>query len=352
VSGVGVAVSPFSGGYSIGYDGLLTIRPDGRLYVQSGIGNHGTHSVMDTARLAADVLGMPWERVEVVFGNTAKHVPWTCTSDGSQTIQAMTRANHAAAMDARRKLQTIAARDLGGSPDDYEVAGGRVFRRGTASRGIDFAQAATRAIALGGAFDGHELPADIHAMTKTSATALAGLGVMGVAKDTYPHDGSTHSYVIGFAEVEVDVETGAVRLVDYTAIADVGTVVNPRSLSGQVLGGGCMGIGHALTQRWTFDPHYGLPVTRRFHHVRPLTILDVPPDGMHAEALDIRDPDGPVGARGVGEPPVGAGAGAVLAAIGDAIGYEMFTRMPVTADVVLSSLAAGKRVHPTLAAHL
>ena len=352
VSGVGVSVSPFSGGYSIGYDGLLTIRPDGKLYVQSGIGNHGTHSVMDIARLAADVLGMPWERVEVVFGSTAKHVPWTCTSDGSQTLQAMTRANHAAAMDAKRKLQAIAARDLGGAPDDYEVRGGRVLRRGNPSRGLDVGQAATRAIALGGAFDGHELPADIHAMTKASAMALAGLGVMGVAKDTYPHDGSTHSFVIGFAEVEVDVETGALRLVDYTAIADVGTVVNPRSLSGQLLGGGCMGIGHALTQRWTFDPHYGMPVTRRFHHVRPLTILDVPPDGMHTEALDIRDPDGPVGARGVGEPPVGAGAGAVLAAIGDAIGFDMFKRMPVTADVVLSSLAAGKRMHPPLAAHL
>ncbi|MDH4063009.1 MAG: xanthine dehydrogenase family protein molybdopterin-binding subunit [Acidobacteriota bacterium] len=352
VRGVGVAVSPYSGGYSVGYDGLLTIRPDGKLYVQTGIGNHGTHSVMDIARVAADVLGMPWDRVEVVFGSTARHVPWTCTSDGSQTMQAMSRANHAAAMDAKRKLQAIAARDLGGRPDDFEVNGGRVFRRGAPVRGLDVGQAAARAVALGGQFDGHDLPADIHPMTKTSATALAGLGLMGVAKDTYAHEGSTHSYVIGFAEVEVDVETGAVTLLDYTAIADVGTVINPRSLSGQVLGGGCMGIGHALTQRWTFDPHYGLPVTRRFHHVRPLTMLDLPPDGMHCEALDLPDPDGPIGARGVGEPPVGAGFGAVLAAIGDAIGYDLFQRSPVTADVVLSSLAAGRRVHPTLTAHL
>ena len=350
--GVGVAVSPFSGGYSVGYDGLLTIRPDGKLYVQTGIGNHGTHSVMDTARVAAEVLGQPWDRVEVVFGSTARHVPWTCTSDGSQTTQAMSRATHAAAMDARQKLQEIAARDLGGGPGDYDVRGGRVFRRGAPSRGLDVAQAAARAIAIGGRFDGHELPADLHAMTKASAAALAGLGVMGVAKDTYPHDGQTHSYVIGFAEVEVDVETGVVRLVEYTAIADVGTVINPRSLSGQVLGGGCMGIGHALTQRWTFDPHYGMPVTRRFHHVRPLTMLDVPPDGMHCLALDLRDPDGPIGARGVGEPPVGAGFGAVLAAIHDAVGDGMFQRTPVTADIVLSSLAAGRRVHPPLTAHL
>ena len=206
-------------------------------------------------RRARACRGSAWR---CVFGSTAQHVPWTCTSDGSQTTQAMTRANHAAAMDAKRKLQAIAARDLGGRPEDYALSGGRVFAR-TPSRGLDVADGARRAIALGGEFDGHELPADIHAMTKASATALAGLGVMGVAKDTYPHDGRTHSYVVGFAEVEVDVETGAVRLVEYTAIARRRPVVNPRSLSGQVLGGGCMGIGHALTQRWTFDPHYGMP---------------------------------------------------------------------------------------------
>ena len=85
---------------------------------------------------------------------------------------------------------------------------------------------------MGGRFDGHELPADIHAITKASATALAGLGLMGVAKDTYPRDGDTYSFVIGFAEVEVDVETGHVTLVDFLGVGDVGTVVNPRSLTG------------------------------------------------------------------------------------------------------------------------
>ena len=60
---------------------------------------------------------------------------------------------------------------------------------------------------------------------------------MGVAKDTYPRDGDTYSFVVGFAEVEVDVETGKVDLVDYLAVGDVGTVVNPRSLHGQMIGG-------------------------------------------------------------------------------------------------------------------
>src|SRR5207247_1290858 len=186
VRGIGIAVSPFIGGYSIGYDGLMTIRPDGKLYVQSGAGNLGTHSVIDTARVAAEVLDAPWDSVEVVWGDTSKHLPWTCTSDGSQTMHAISRSNHAGAMDARQKLVEIAAMDLGGRPDDYRVGGGRVFHGRDRSRQLTFAQAAQRAIDLGGRYDGHELPSNIHAATRAAANALAGRGLMGVAKDTYP----------------------------------------------------------------------------------------------------------------------------------------------------------------------
>src|SRR4029079_3174234 len=100
VRGVGVAIGPHGSG-SVGFDGLMTIRPDGKLYVQSGVGNLGTHSVIDLARVAADVLAMPWDRVEVIWGDTSKHVPWSCMSVGSQTTHAMTRANHAGASDAK-----------------------------------------------------------------------------------------------------------------------------------------------------------------------------------------------------------------------------------------------------------
>lgn len=335
--GLGISVSPFIGGYSIGYDGLMTIRPDGKLYVQSGVGNLGTHSVIDTARVAAEFLDMPWENVEVVWGDTSKNLPYTCTSDGSQTIHAMSRANHAAAMDARQKLLEIAAMDLGGRPGDYALAGGRVHHRSNPSRHLTFSRAAQRAIEIGGRYDGHELPSAIHATTRASAAALTGTGLMGVAKDAYPHNGETHSYVIGFAEVEVDVETGVVRLVDYAAVADVGVIINPRALGGQVLGGSCLGIGHALTQTTVYDPHYGVPLAMRFHHTKPLTILDVP-TGMRHAALDLPDPETPVGARGVGEPPVGAGLGAVLSAIADAVGDDIYRRIPVTPDVVLAAL--------------
>ncbi len=350
VRGVGVAVGPHGAG-SIGFDGLMTIRPDGKLYVQSGVGNLGTHSVIDLARVAADILAMPWEKVEVIWGNTSKGLPWSCLSVGSQTTHAMTRANHAAAMDAKQKLQEIAARDLGGSASDYELGGERVFRRGNPGRGLTYAQAAARAIELAGRFDGHELPSDIHAVTKAAATLNAGLGLMGVAKDNYPRVGDTYSFVAGFAEVEVDVETGVVTLVDWLGVADVGSIVNPRSLIGQINGGCCLGIAHALFQKIVYDPHYGLSLAPKFHYSKPMTILDIPLE-MKAVALDIPDPETPIGARGVGEPPVGAGFGAVLNAISDAIGVDAFRRAPVTSDVVLMSLTHGKRMHEPLQSHI
>jgi xanthine dehydrogenase molybdenum-binding subunit len=350
VRGIGVGVGPYVGG-SIGFDGLMVIKPDGKLYIQSGIGNLGTHSVFDCMRVAAEVLNMPWEQCEVTWGNTEKNLPWSCVSAGSQTVHAMTRANHAAASDAKKKLQEIAATDLGGSPDDYDVGNERVFRKGSPGRGLSFAQAAQRAIALGGTYDGHQLPENINAFTKTSATALAGQGLMGVAKDAYPRDGSTHSFVIGFAEVEVDVETGAYAIVDYTAVADVGTVLHPRSLNGQVFGGSMLGIGHALAQKWVYDKQYGLPLAKRFHYNKPPTILDAP-HVVKLDALNLPDPETPVGARGVGEPPVGAGFAAVLTALADALGDDVFRRAPVTADMILTSLESGSPQHDALTAHL
>src|SRR5262245_35314507 len=104
--GIGVAVSPYSGG-SIGFDGLFIIKPDGRIQFQSGIGNLGTASMFDVHRQAAEMLDVPWEQCDVVFGSTVKNLPWTCVSAGSQTAHAMTRAAHAAATDAIKKLQEI-----------------------------------------------------------------------------------------------------------------------------------------------------------------------------------------------------------------------------------------------------
>ena len=280
------------------------------------------------------MLGVPWEQCDVVLGNTAKNLPWTCVSAGSQTAHAMTRAAHAAATDAIKKLQEIAAKAHGGNPDAYKVAGGRVSGPGG---GMTFAQAAQKAIELGGKFDGHELPEDINAFTKTSATALAGQGLMAVAKDAYPRDGQT-------AVLRRRLRGSRSRHRDRRLPRRSTTRRSPTSArsstraacGGQLFGGSMLGLGHAVSQKWAYDQHYGVALARRFHHNKPPTILDAPHQTYSGTRSNLPDPETPTGVRGVGEPPVGAAYGAVMNAIADAVGDEVFRRSPVTPDIMLT----------------
>jgi xanthine dehydrogenase molybdenum-binding subunit len=349
VRGVGVSLSCYVGG-TIGFDGLLVITPQGRVQFQSGIGNLGTEAVIDVHRAGAERLGIPWEICDIVWGDTSKHVPYTCASGGSQTTHAMTRASYAVADEAKLRLKEIAAKTHGGKPEDYEVANQRVFHKGGGG-GMTFAEAAQRAIVLGGIYDGHEANPEVNKMTKASVMGLAGQGLVVSAKDKFPHDGNSFSYVAAFAEVEVDVETGKYFINDFLAYADVGTVLHPAALGGQILGRTTLGIAHAIGQKWVYDPHYGAPVARRFYSNKPPTILDVPND-MQWEALDIPDPETPVGSRGIGEPPVGGGCAAILNALADAVGDEIFRRAPVNADTILASLEAGRPMQHPLMAHI
>ncbi len=354
VTGIGMALSTFSAGAS-GVDGLFVIKPDGRMYIKSGIGNLGTGSTFDMMRAAAEGMDMPWEKCEVAWGDTSRHLPWSCSQGGSSTAHAHTRANWAAVLDARQKMQEIAARDLGGSASDYETGGERVYRRGNRSQGMSFARVAQRAIELGGTYDGHELPEDINGMTTASATALAGQGLMGVAKDNFEEGGRRMSFVAGFAEVEVDVETGDIKLIDYAAGCDAGTIIHPKTFEGQIFGGAIQGFSVALSQKWVYDRRWGLMMAKRFYSNRPPGFLDVPHERpMKWGAADLPDPFNPLGAKGIGEAAQGAGSGAVVVAIADALGQAdgYFYRSPVTRDMILTQLEQAPTGHDRLTAHV
>lgn len=99
---------------------------------------------------------------------------------------------------------------------------------------------------------------------------------MGVATDNYGGDGSIYSWQAGFAMVELDVETGHVDILEYIGWADCGIVIHPRSLHAQELGGSIQGMGMAMTQRWVFDPRYGVPFANRLYTARPPGFMDVP----------------------------------------------------------------------------
>lgn len=346
VIGVGVGQAYHSAGSS-GFDGLVRITPDGKLHVHTGVGNLGTYSYSSTARVAAEVLGYSWENTVIERGDTRKHLPWNNGQFGSNTSFTMTRTNYVAAIDALGKLLEIAAIELGGSTEDYDIGDERVFNREDPSIFITYADAAAKAIEYGGRFSGLSAPEDINQITSRSVAALAGTGLIGVARDNLEHEGTPPGLAVGFVEIELDTETGKFEVLDYLGVPDCGTVLHPRGLEVQTKGAAVMGFGMAGFERHAYDPQNGLPAATSLWQSKIPTYLDVP-SPMDFAAVDMADPQNPVGARGVGEPIQGCAAAALLCAIADALGGHQFNRVPVTADMILNAASGLEQSHAPL----
>ena len=346
VTGVAVGQAFHSAGSS-GFDGLVRITPDGVLHIHTGVGNLGTYSYAATSRVAAEVLGYDWERCQIHRGDSSLGLPWNNGQYGSNTSFTMSRTNYAAAMDAVGKLREIAARRLGGSPDDYDIANEAVFRRSNPSSRLTYAQAARIAIELGGRYSGEEAPEDVNPMTRASVAQLAGSGLVGVARDNLRQTGMVPALAAGFIEIELDMETGAYEIIDYLGVADCGRVMHPQSLANQIRGGAVMGFGMGGSERHVYDPRWALPGAVGFHQAKPPSYLDVPSE-MGWAATDIADPNNPVGVKGVGEPLMGCAAAALLCAISDALGGHYFNRNPIVADMVVNAANGRSQPHRPL----
>jgi CO/xanthine dehydrogenase Mo-binding subunit len=346
VRGVGVGTAYHSAGGN-GFDGLVRITPDGKLHIHTGVGNLGTYSHTATSRVAAEVLKANWDNCIVVRGDSRNHLPWNNGQFGSNTSFTMTRTNYAAAVDAVAKLKEIAAMDLGGAPGDYDIGNETVFLRSDPTKSLTYARAAQRAIELGGKFDGHVVAEDLNVMTKASAAGVAGTGLVGVAKDNLARTGTVPALAAGFIEIELDLETGKFDILDYVGVADCGTVLHPMGLSTQIKSGAVMGIGMASSERHIFDPQNGLPANVGLLQAKPPSYLDVP-SVMSTAAVDVADPQNPVGSKGVGEPVQGCAAAALLCAISDALGGHYFNRTPVMADMIVNAAAGRAQSHQPL----
>ncbi|MDZ7642833.1 MAG: xanthine dehydrogenase family protein molybdopterin-binding subunit [Woeseiaceae bacterium] len=337
VRGLGIGQGYHSAG-SDGFDGLVRITPDGRIHLHSGIGNLGTYSYASTTRAAAEVLKCDWEDCIIHRGTTEANLPWSSYQAGSNTTFTHQRANYVAALDAVDKLKQIAAQRLGGDADDYDIDGKRVFRVSNPDQGMTYAEAATEAVALGGAYSGQEMPEEIHEITRRAVTNLAGSGLVGVGKDTLRQEGVVPGLAVAFTEIELDLETGKYDILDYVGIAECGTVVHPQGLAAQMCGGAVWGMGMAGMERHVYDPQNGLPANIGFHQCRIPTYLDTPPH-IRTGAVDIPDPQSPFGSRGVGEPAMGCSVAALTSAIADALDGHTFSRTPVSPDMIVNYVA-------------
>jgi xanthine dehydrogenase molybdenum-binding subunit len=346
VTGVGVGTAYHSAG-GRGFDGLVVLTPGGKLNIHTGVGNLGTYSHSGTARVAAEVLKMDWENCVVVRGDSSRHLPWNFGQFGSNTSFTMSRTNYVAAMDAIAKLKEIAAMELGGAADDYDIGDESVFLKSDPRQRLTYAQAAQLAMDLGGKFAGHELPQDLNPLTAAAAAGVAGSGLVGVAKDNIPGSGTVPALAAGFIEIELDLETGKYEIVDYLGVADCGTVIHPMGLATQIKSGAVMGIGLAAYERHIYDPQTGLPGNVSLLQAKPPSYLDVPAE-MATAAVDIADPQNPIGAKGIGEPVQGCATAALLCAISDALGGHYFNRMPVVTDMIVNAAAGRPQSHDPL----
>ena len=346
VIGVGIGQAYHSAG-SNGFDGLVRLMPDGKLHIHTGVGNLGTYSYAGTSRVAAEVLKCDWENCVIEHGDSRRGLPWNFGQFGSNTSFTMSRTNFAAATDAVHKLKEIAALDMGGTPADYDIGNETVFRRSNPSRRMTYAAAAARAIELGGKFSGQEVAEDLNPMTKGSVKALAGTGLIGVARDNLEKIGTVPALAAGFIEIELDVETGKFEILDYLGVADCGTVIHPQGLAAQVKSGAVMGFSMATLERQIYDPAWGLPHSVGLYQAKPASYLDVPVE-MDSDAVDQPDPQNPVGAKGIGEPLMGCAASALVCAISDALGGHYFNRTPVVPDMIINAASERPQSHKPL----
>ena len=346
IRSIGIGQAYHAAGYN-GWDGMVRITPDGKLHVHTGVGNLGTYSYAATARVAAEVLGYDWNNTIIERGGSLKAMPFNIGQFGSNTSFTMTRTNYAAGMAAKGLLLEIGATMMGGEPEDYDLKNERVVGK-SGSNSISFAQAAKKAIELGGKYDGHELDPALKGLTKMAANMIKGTGLVAAAKDKLPKKGVVPALAAAFIEIELDPETGGVEILDYLGVADVGQVLHPQGLDAQIRGAAIMGFGLASKERYIYDSAYGRPNATGLYQSKPPTYLDVPVKLASLAVEGAHDPQNPVGAKGVGEPIQGSASSAYLSAVSDALGGHLFNRVPVVADMILNVVSKRPQSHKPL----
>jgi len=229
-----------------------------------------------------------------------------------------------AAAEARKELLAVASEMLEADPSDLDCKEGKVFVKGSPEKGLPFHEVAATAV-----------------YTRGGAPIL-GKGTFipnsEIADSTrYGNVSGAYAFGAQAAEVEVDEETGRIRLVEVVAAHDVGRALNRTTTEGQIEGATVQGIGYALFEEVEFAE--GVMLNPDYLNYRVPTALDVPP--ITSLIVETIDPAGPFGAKGVAEPAMTPTAPAIANAIYNATGVRI-KRLPITPEKVLGSLRKTK----------
>ena len=306
--GFGVAAQTWGGGGGPPAYAHVRVNPDGSVDVLAGTQDLGTGSRTVFAQIAAEALGAKLEHVRVVLGDTER-TPYTGNSWGSITMASVGPAVRMAAEDARSQLFEAAAGMLGVSARRLEAHGSAVRVKG-GKKGMTFAQIGE----------------------KLGQVMILGRGSRG----PNPTGTSLSTFGAQFAEVEVNVDTGVVRVIRIVASHDCGRIVNPTLAESQLEGGIIQGLGYALFEERVMDRTLGVPLNSNLHDYKVPTLADIP--RIDARFVSIADPKANhIGAKGAGEPPIIPTAPAIANAVADALGCEV-SEIPLTPWRVLAAL--------------
>src|SRR4029077_12168018 len=290
---VGVALGAWGGARTPSAAGCR-VEPDGTLSILVGSPDiSGTATGL--ALIAAEAFGISADKVQVEVGDTAA-APFSTTSSGSQVTYSVGPAVYEAAKEARRQLLEIATEGLEAAPEELDIVDGRIAVRGAPSRSVEI----TKLVAMTTEFMGRYRP--IQATGRSAVQAASPMLTLHTAR------------------VRVDRATGAYRLVGYAAIQDVGHAINPPEVEGQVHGGAAQALGRALGEQLAYD---GDDQRRSGSFIDyELPAADQIPD-IDVRLVEVPSPVGPLGAKGVGEPPAIPGTAALANAVSRASGFRV-----------------------------
>jgi CO/xanthine dehydrogenase Mo-binding subunit len=309
--GVGVAVGWWPGGYAPAA-ALCRLDADGNLTIITGAADM-TGIMSAFATIAADAFGVDPDRVRVVQADTDS-APYAGVSGGSKVTYTVGRAVQHAAEQARERLLEVAAQELEIAPEDLEIVDGTVRPAGVPARAMAIEELAGKILTFGAPYS----PVEGHGRVASPAQAP---------------QAAAH-----LSHVRVDRDTGQVSVLGHVIAQDVGRALNPALVEGQMCGGATQGLGWALLEELVHDGQ-GQLVTGTFVDYALPTAAFVP--AIETEIVEVPAPEGPFGAKGVGEAPVVGAPGAVANAIAAATGGVRLTRLPMTPERVWRALADG-----------
>jgi CO/xanthine dehydrogenase Mo-binding subunit len=305
--GAAVAIGGWIGGVEPA-NAACRLDRDGTVSILVGtVDMSGTNTAF--AQIAAEAFGLPVEDIRVVNGDSDS-APYAGASGGSKITYTVGLAVERAAREARRQLLAIAADRLEASVEDLEIVDRAVRVRGVPARAIAVADLAKASMQFGAKYE----PVYGHGASATVARSPA--------------------FAAHLSEVEVDIETGAVRVTRHLTVQDVGRAINPAAVEGQIQGGVVQGIGWALLERMPYDDAGQLLAATFMDYALPQSD-QMPP--VESVLLEVQSEHGPFGAKGVGEPPVVGVPAAVANAVAAATGHR-FTSLPITASSVVEAL--------------